>query len=78
MVAAKWKRNDTVIRYNNICKPLVAYCNSAQVLKSTENTRILLLPGPSDAETLTIINTGLEKHKKRVKQCSCNHKGFET
>ena len=35
-----------------------------KVLKSTENTRILLLPGPSDAETVTIFYTGLEKHEK--------------
>ena len=43
---------------------LVAYYISAKVLKSIENSRNLLLPGPSDAETLTIIKIGLEKYNK--------------
>ena len=72
MVAAKWKRNDTVFRLSLIyANLLVAYYISAKVLKSIEINRNLLLPGPSDAETLPIITTGLEKYKKRVQQSYC-------
>ena len=60
-----------------ICKPLVAYYDSTQVLKSTENTRILLLPGPSDAETFTI-NIQVLKSMKKSETVFLQPKGIET